>query len=311
MTQTILAPQMRPLTAVAFDMDGLMFNTEDVYWKTSEELLRRRGKVYTQDLFNRLLGLQPEPTFRTIIAYHQLADAWETLHEESEELFLCFLKDGFERMPGLERLLAFLEERRIPKCICTSSAPAAVEAVLGTYAMRPRFDFVLTAADIARSKPDPEIYATAATQWGIAPERVLVLEDSVAGMESGLAAGCVVGVLRSAHNRTNDYSRAHLVVESLDEPQLLDLFTSPTTSTTTIAETSAAALRPVASLGAGESATIVASDLPRELAERLLGMGLCIGSRITRLGSGEPVRLALGETRLAIGKDLAAQVQCQ
>ncbi|MGL4943430.1 MAG: HAD-IA family hydrolase [Thermoguttaceae bacterium] len=289
---------MKTINAVAFDMDGLMFNTEDVYWKTSEELLRRRGKVYTHDLFTQLLGLQPEPTFRTIIDYHKLDDDWESMHRESEELFLRFLQDGFEMMPGLESLLAFLELHKIPKCICTSSAPAAVDAVLGAYAMRPRFDFVLTAADIARGKPHPEIYATAAARWNIPPSQVLVLEDSVAGMESGLAAGCVVGVLRSQHNFTNDYRRAHIVVEKLDAPELLSLL-------------STRSVRTLSSLKSGESATITASSLLPEFVERLMGMGLFVGSRVTRLSDGVPVRIALGETRLAISSDLAEQIECE
>lgn len=211
-------------SAVAFDMDGLMFDTEDVYWKAADALLKRRGHAYTQELCNEIMGRPPEYCFKRFKEVFALPETWQELQTESEDLFLDFLDDGFSIMPGLEKLLELLERRGVPKCICTSSAIRIVSAVLDRQAMRGRFDFVLTAEDIAHGKPDPEIYLKAAKRFGVAPAAMLVFEDSVAGVRSAVGAGTHAVAVLAPHNRNNDYSHADLIAESLDDSRVWKLF---------------------------------------------------------------------------------------
>ncbi|HBT76295.1 MAG TPA: HAD family phosphatase [Planctomycetaceae bacterium] len=210
-------------SAVAFDMDGLMFDTEDVYWKAADALLRRRGHAYTQELCDEIMGRPPEHCFRRFKEMFSLPETWRQLQRESEDLFLEFLDDGFALMPGLETLLELLERRRIPKGICTSSAERVVREVLRRYSMRERFDFVLTAEDITHGKPAPEVYLKAAGKFGVVPRSMLVLEDSVAGIRAAVEAGAYAVAVRAHHNRRNDFSHADLVVESLDDPGITAL----------------------------------------------------------------------------------------
>lgn len=213
-----------PYAAVAFDMDGLMFDTEDVYWKAADALLKRRGFAYTQELCDRIMGRPPEYCFTQFKEHFSLPESWQELQQESEDLFLQLLDDGFSMMPGLPELLAYLEKRGIPKGICTSSAARVAGEVLQRYQMPPRFQFIMTAEDITRGKPDPQIYLRAAERFGIEPGRMVVLEDSVAGIAAATAAGTLAVAVLAEHNRKNDYSQAALVVERLDDPRILALF---------------------------------------------------------------------------------------
>lgn len=210
--------------AVAFDMDGLMFDTEDVYWKAAEVLLKRRGHVYTQELSDEIIGRTPEACFRRFKEVFSLPETWQELQQESEDLFLELLDDGFSAMPGLEVLLTHLEERNLPKGICTSSARRVVDEVLARAGVRDRFDFVMTAEDIVRGKPDPEIYLKAAKRFAVPTSGMMVLEDSVAGVRAAIDAGAFAVAVLASHNRQNDYSHASLTVESLDAPELLRTF---------------------------------------------------------------------------------------
>jgi HAD superfamily hydrolase (TIGR01509 family) len=127
-------------------------------------------------------------------------------------------------MPGLYELLQFLEERNIPKGICTSSAKRVVAEVLSRKELTHRFNFVLTAEDISRGKPDPEIYLKAAGQFGIEVSKMLVLEDSVAGSQAARNAGAFSVVVLAEHNQNGDFSAAHRIVHSLDAADVFTLF---------------------------------------------------------------------------------------
>ena len=207
--------------AVAFDMDGLMFDTEAVYWKAASALLGRRGFEYTQKIFDEVMGRPPEFCFRHFIDIFSLPEDWRTLQNESEDLFIDFLQEGYSTTPGLLELLDELERREIPKSVCTSSAPRVVREVLKKDRLAERFDFIITSEDVVRGKPDPEIYRKAAQKFGVEPERMLTLEDSSAGCASANAAGSPCCMLRASHNFNADFSGAVCVVERLDAPEIL------------------------------------------------------------------------------------------
>ena len=81
--------------AVAFDMDGLMFETESVYYRAAETLLSRRGYHYTQSLCDEVMGRPPEYCFRRFIEVFSLPEDWRALQKESEDIFIELLKDGY------------------------------------------------------------------------------------------------------------------------------------------------------------------------------------------------------------------------
>ncbi len=206
---------MNLIQAVAFDMDGLMFNTEDVYWKAADTLLRRRGYSYTEALCARIMGRPPRYCFETFIEVFHLPESWQSLAAESEEIFLSILNDGFDAMPGLYELLDRIEQARLPKAVCTSSAKKILEAVLGGANLLNRFDFFLTAESIQEGKPAPEIYLKAAEQFNLPPSRMLVLEDSPAGCLAAKNAGAYCYAIRAEHNKNADLSAAVKILPSL------------------------------------------------------------------------------------------------
>ena len=212
------------IRAAAFDMDGLMFDTEDTYWKAASALLERREEVYTDELCNAVMGRPPRACFELFKETFGFPETWQELHRESEDFFLKFLDDGFSTMPGLYELLEHLEQRNIPKGICTSSSIRVVSEVLRRKDLAKRFGFVLTAEDITHGKPDPEIYLKAAERFGIPPSEMLVLEDSTAGCQAAHSAGAFGIAVRSKHNAHCLFAEAKKIVPRLDDPQIMGLF---------------------------------------------------------------------------------------
>jgi HAD superfamily hydrolase (TIGR01509 family) len=208
------------MKAVVFDMDGLMFNTEDVYTLVGEKLLRRRGYEFTPQLKNQMMGLRPQASFEIMIRECNLSDTWRELAAESNALFLSLLDKYMAPMLGLVELLSALEAADIPKAIATSSCRELLEACLARFDMQRRFLFCLSAEDVTRGKPDPEIYLIAAARFGLKPSELLILEDSQNGCMAAAASGAFTVAVPGGHSLMHDFSTASLIIESLRDPRL-------------------------------------------------------------------------------------------
>jgi len=209
--------------AVVFDLDGLMFNTEELYQEVGAELLRRRGKLFDAELVDAMMGRPASAALQLMIDYHALPSTVDELATETDAIFDTLLDRRLEQMSGLAELLIHLERAGIPKAIATSSGPQFTRTVLGKFDLAPRFEFVLTCNDVRQGKPHPEIYLTAAGRFGVEPREMLVLEDSQNGCQSAVAAGAIVVAVPRGPSRRHDFSGAALVAESLADPRLLAL----------------------------------------------------------------------------------------
>ena len=169
------------IEAVAFDMDGLMFNTEDLYDQVGQTLLQRRGLSFTRQLKHAMMGLPGPEAFQVMRQRCDLEDSVEQLQNETDEIFEKLLPAEIRLMPGLQILLETLERSGIPKAVATSSHRQFASRALGCFELEPRFEFILTSDDIVNGKPHPEIYMTAASRFGVEPSAMLVLEDSYTG----------------------------------------------------------------------------------------------------------------------------------
>jgi HAD superfamily hydrolase (TIGR01509 family) len=124
-------------------------------------------------------------------------------------------------MPGLMELLDHLEQSNIRKAVATSGVRRYADNVLTRLGVKDRFEFILTAEDITRGKPDPEVYLLAAARLGLAPQAMLVLEDSANGCRAGVAAGAFTVAVPNRHTREHTFAGARFVAESLADRRIL------------------------------------------------------------------------------------------
>ena len=211
------------IKAVVFDLDGLMFNTEDVFNEAGRELLDRRGHVLTPELLSQMMGRRAEEAFGILIETLNLTETVPELLAESQQIFDELLDSILAPMPGLFRLLEHIEAAELPKAVATSSGRLYLENLLNRFDLLARFPLTLTAEDVTRGKPHPEIYLIAAERLGVAPSEMLVLEDSEAGTQAAAAAGAVIVSVPHDHSRAHDFSVADYVAESLVDPFVLGL----------------------------------------------------------------------------------------
>ena len=211
------------ISAVCFDLDGLMFNTEHVFYASAEVLLGRRGLPMTLEAMNAMLGRRPLESFQNLVDLLKLTEQPAALLDESRVIFYELLDSRLETMPGLYELLDRIEAKGLPKGVATSSPRDYLEHMLGRFDLQPRFPVTLTAEDVTHGKPHPEIYSKAADRLGVRPAQMLVLEDSQAGTQAGVAAGAVVISIPHEHTTGHDFTGARHLAGSLMDPVILSL----------------------------------------------------------------------------------------
>lgn len=215
MTVPSPAPTIR---AVCFDLDGLMFNTEHVFYESADVLLQRRGLAMSRGAMDAMLGRRPLESFQGLIDFLGLKEGPAELLAESRVIFHELLVTKLQPMPGLFELLDLIEDAGLPKGVATSSPRDYLENVFGRFNLLSRFPIALTAESVVHGKPNPEIYLKAAEQLGVQPGEMLVLEDTQTGTRAGAAAGAFVVSVPHEHTATHDFSQASYVATGLNDP---------------------------------------------------------------------------------------------
>ena len=179
-------------TAVIFDMDGLMLDTEQMMRPCFQRAAADLGCPVPNDLYTSLIGLGSADTFTILSDRFGVAFRQREFEERLRELWHHRLASGIPHKPGLSDLLILLEQRHIPTAVATSTDAADAELCLRTSALWGRFQTVVTGDQIRNGKPAPDIYLEAASRLGIAPEGCVALEDSNNGVLAASRAGMTV-----------------------------------------------------------------------------------------------------------------------
>lgn len=205
------------IEAIIFDMDGLLVNTEPVYWAAARELARRRGIMHvSQESLNRMMGIGRLHSLQILIDEAKLPNTTAEQLLEEREIIMADLygRGGIEPMPGVRELLARFAPT-LKLAIATNSAMHLVKLVLAQTGIANYFEVVQSGDDIRNGKPDPEIYLAAMGRLGIAPSKCIVLEDTEPGCISGHRAGAKVIGVPNELTRNQDFSIADAKVNDL------------------------------------------------------------------------------------------------
>ncbi len=211
------------IRAVALDLDGVMFDTETLYYRVAGEMLTARGKVLTREMVAALIGRPWPAAAQTFKLMAGLTESLDELVIEAGSRFAALLDTAVHPAPGLFALLSHLEHRRIPHAVATSSRREYTERLLRQHHLFDHFAFLLTAEDVARGKPDPEIYRRVAEQFDIAPAALMVFEDSPLGVAAAKAAGAFTVAVPHDQSPAAALAAADLVVPHLDDPAIMNL----------------------------------------------------------------------------------------
>lgn len=208
--------------AVLWDMDGTLIDSEELHWISWQASLANEGVHITHDQFLSSFGQRNDSIIPLWLGAAASLERIARISETKEEVFRDLVrKNGITPLPGVAAWVHRLHERGWTQAIASAAPRADINVVLDTLGAAHCFQGIVSADDVHRGKPDPEVFLLAASRVGVPPERCIVVEDAAAGVEGARRAGMrSIGV---SHN--GNHLPADIVVRSLDllNPDAFDL----------------------------------------------------------------------------------------
>ncbi|OFY56663.1 MAG: hypothetical protein A2X22_12235 [Bacteroidetes bacterium GWF2_49_14] len=205
------------MKGVIFDLDGLLIDSEKLYRKVSYALAERLGKELTEEVREKQIGRSPLEANRVFreelgITSHTAVE----LMDLRNGMMLDEFRNHVEMMPGAHDMIRALHGR-VKLAIATGSPRQLTDEVVKRLNIGRYFDHIQTSDNVLHGKPDPEIYLITLAALGLKPEECVVLEDSPAGAEAGVRAGCRVIAVPEAG--VDNFPGVERVVGGLSEAQ--------------------------------------------------------------------------------------------
>jgi HAD superfamily hydrolase (TIGR01509 family) len=225
------------LRAAVFDFDGVIVDSEPLHFRLFQQLLAEEGIVLTRAAYDSIyLGMDDRDCFTTVLNTHgkpTSVSKVSQLIERKSALLMAEVKREVPLLPGAADLIRTLAQS-VPVAICSGALRREIEAMLEQVGLVSLLVGIVSAEDVAHGKPNPEGYRAAlrlvnrhpkiSQAEEIHPETVLVIEDSIAGIEAGRAAGMrCLAVTNSYPMAALKRAGADAVVTTLEGNPLTDV----------------------------------------------------------------------------------------
>ena len=201
------------LRAILWDNDGVLVDTERLYFQAGRETLASMGVELTPEQFAEISLKQGESVFQLLP--EQDPETIERLRQDRNRRYSDLLGGGGLVIDGAEAVLQQLHGQ-VAMGVVTGSRRDHFEIIHATTNLLRFFDFVVTREDYNRSKPDPDAYQTAMRQQGLSPEACVVVEDSERGCAAAVAAGIRCLVVPNPMTGAGDYPGAYRILDGIE-----------------------------------------------------------------------------------------------
>lgn len=203
------------MKAIIFDMDGLMIDTETLYFEADREIARTLGKTVSDETLWKMMGRKPIESY-TIFCNDLGIDKPidELLKTRYDSVEVKLMKE-VRPMPGLFNILDDFKGK-MKMAIATGSPSKFLEITLNKLSLKQYFDVTQPSDGIQNGKPDPEIYLKAIERLNLKPHDCVVIEDSSNGARAGKNAGCYTIAVPSEYTYKQDFSFVDYIARDLN-----------------------------------------------------------------------------------------------
>ena len=179
------------IDAAIFDMDGLLFDTERLCRDAWRDVSSAAGYKMEDSLFLSCVGRNDKDTRETVLAALGESFPYDTFKERAGEWMMRSMRDdGPPEKPGVRELLGFLRDRGVRVALATSTSERHARWIIARAGLSSFFQACAFGSEVERGKPAPDIFLLAMRRLSLSnPDRIVVFEDSAAGIEAAAAAG--------------------------------------------------------------------------------------------------------------------------
>jgi HAD superfamily hydrolase (TIGR01509 family) len=201
--------------AVIFDVDGTLLDSEENYYLADQRLLELHGIPFTREDKRRYIGGGNRDMMADLKKRFGLSDTVEALVDRKNELYLEIAATATAVYPEMLRFLRLVRQAGLPTAAASGSSPPVLDRVLSLGGLEALLDVVVSAEEVARGKPAPDVFLEAARRLGVSPQECLVVEDSRHGVEAARRASmrCIVVPYLVEHPTPEGFLAAGLLFE--------------------------------------------------------------------------------------------------
>lgn len=204
-------------------MDGVIVDSNPAHKIALKQFCRKYGKDLSEDeLREKIYGRRNQDWLVKI--FGPLDDGkMRAYADEKEALFRKIYDQDIKPMDGLADFLEKLDDEKLPRAIATSAPRSNVDFTLSKTGLGRFFGTILDDTFVEQGKPHPDIYLKTAKALNFEPDRCVVFEDSLAGVDSARSAGCKVVGITTTHTR-EELKDTDLVIDNfvgLDPKELV------------------------------------------------------------------------------------------
>lgn len=208
------------LSAVIFDFDGIIVDSEPMHFKAFNEVLKPKNiEMFWEDYCKTYIGFDDRDAFRAVFKANKIQTCSNTISqliEDKAAVFQKYIENGEALpLPGAVELIKSIPVR-LPVALCSGALRKDIDPIIENLGIANAFTVIVTAEDTPKSKPDPAPYQLTIEKLGIEdPATAIAIEDTPAGIISAKGAGLKVLAVTNSYDR--DYlMEADAVTDSLE-----------------------------------------------------------------------------------------------
>lgn len=205
--------------AVIFDMDGLLIDSEPLWWRAELEVFNDLGVPLQESMCNQTMGLRTSE----VVSYWYAQFPWtgvsqSTVAERLVSRVSELVVTVGQPMPGAIEVVQLCRQMHLPLGLATSSSMSLIESVLNKLGLQNAFDAINSAQIEEYGKPHPAVYLTSAHRLGVHPTKCVAFEDSIRGLISAKAASMRCIAVPAAEEREDPrFAIADVKLDSLEQ----------------------------------------------------------------------------------------------
>lgn len=204
------------IEAVLLDVDGVLTDSEPLHLEATNQVLSQFKANLTEEDIKAYLGMDELSFWKAMIERFDLNETAEALGKQRIAAAVELIREGILPLPGVPEFISGLLMRGLPLAAASASSRPVVEAILTELGLLRSLQAVISGDDVARGKPDPEIFLKAADALGMKPAQCMVVEDAPFGVEAAVTAGMFVVAVQNRYNVDLDLSKANRIFSGLN-----------------------------------------------------------------------------------------------
>ena len=207
---------MNIFEAVIFDMDGVIIDSEPLYFQIQEELFNDLGFTVSNSEYDTFIGAGMKLMWERLCSKHNIQfTVAELIIMNNEVIYNSFNNsDSLQTIDGFISFLTLIKTMGMKTAVASSTSKKIINVILSKLGIIDEFDIIVSSEEVFKGKPEPEIFIEAAKRLNIDPGKCIVIEDSTNGVKAAVKAGMKCIGFSNKNSGDQDLTLANAIVEN-------------------------------------------------------------------------------------------------